>query len=78
MDVGIIDYTGRNADGKRTTIHSEVGFVCNMGSKRYYIQSGFAIPDKEKMNQETASLDRIGDSFKKIIVVGDIIKPWTN
>ena len=73
-----MSYSGKTADGKRTTIHSEVDFVCNLGSKRYYIQSAFAIPDKEKMDQETASLDRINDSFKKIIIVGDIVKPWTN
>ena len=78
VDVGIVSYTRKNAEGKRTTIHSEVDFVCNLGSKRYYIQSAFAIPDREKMDQETASLDRIDDSFKKIIIVGDIIKPWTN
>ncbi|MBQ3086190.1 MAG: ATP-binding protein [Clostridia bacterium] len=78
VDVGIVSYTGKTADGKRTTIHSEVDFVCNLASKRYYIQSAFAIPDADKMNQETASLDRIDDSFKKIIVVGDLIKPWTN
>ena len=78
VDVGIVSYTGKNAEGKRTIVHSEVDFVCNLGSKRYYIQSAFAIPDKEKMDQETASLDRIDDSFKKIIIVGDIIKPWTN
>lgn len=40
------------------------------------MQSAFSIPDEEKMKQETTSLDRIDDSFKKIIVVGDIIKPW--
>ena len=78
VDVGIVSYSAKTADGKRTTIHSEVDFVCNLGSKRYYIQSAFAIPDREKMEQETASLDHINDSFKKIIVVGDIIKPWTN
>ena len=78
VDVGIVSYTGKTADGKRTTIHSEVDFVCNLGSKRYYIQSAFAIPDREKMDQETASFDHINDSFKKIIIVGDIIKPWTN
>lgn len=78
VDVGVVSYNGKTADGKRTTIHSEVDFVCNLGSKRYYIQSAFAIPDREKMDQETASLDRINDSFKKIIIVGDIIKPWTN
>lgn len=78
VDVGIVTYSGKNTDGKRTTIHSEVDFVCNLGSKRYYIQSAFRVPDKEKMEQETASLDRIDDSFKKIIIVGDIIKPWTS
>ena len=78
VDVGIVSYSGKTADGKRTTIHSEVDFVCNLGSKRYYIQSAFAIPDKEKMDQETASFDHIDDSFKKIIIVGDIIKPWIN
>lgn len=78
VDVGIVSYSGKTADGKRTTVHSEVDFVCNLGSKRYYIQSAFAIPDREKMAQETASLDRIQDSFKKIIIVGDIIKPWIN
>ena len=78
VDVGIVSYTGKTPDGKRTTIQSEVDFVCNLGSKRYYIQSAFAIPDNEKMNQETASLNHINDSFKKIIIVGDIIKPWTN
>ena len=78
VDVGIVSYSGKNADGKRAMIHSEVDFVCNLGDKRYYVQSAFSIPDQAKMVQETASLDRIDDSFKKIIVVGDIIKPWMN
>ena len=78
VDVGIVSYTRKNAEGKRTTVHSEVDFVCNLGSKRYYIQSAFSILDREKMDQETASLDHIHDSFKKIIIVGDIIKPWIN
>ena len=47
----------------------EVDFVVNQGSKRYYIQSAFALPDKEKIDQEQASLVRISDSFKKIIIV---------
>ena len=76
VDVGIVSHTGKSKEGKRTTIQSEVDFVCNLGSKRYYMQSAFSIPDEEKMKQETTSLDRIDDSFKKIIVVGDIIKPW--
>ena len=56
----------------------EVDFVCNLGSRRYYIQSAFAIPDQEKMEQEQNSLVRIDDSFKKIIVVKDRIKLWRN
>lgn len=78
VDVGVVSYSKSVAGGKRTTVSSEVDFVCNLGSKRYYIQSAFAIPDAEKMAQETASLDHIGDSFKKIIIVADIIKPWIN
>lgn len=54
----------------------EVDFVCNQGSKRYYIQSAFSIPDREKMEHETKSLNNIGDSFKKIIIVKDNIKLW--
>lgn len=50
-------------------------FVCNKGSKRYYVQSAFAIPGNEKMQQESNSLLRIDDSFKKIIVVKDSPAP---
>ena len=53
----------------------EIDFVVNRGSERYYIQSAYEIPDSEKMAQEKASLNRIGDSFKKIIVVRDYMKP---
>lgn len=50
-------------------------FVANQGNRRYYIQSAFAMPDETKVRQETASLARIDDSFKKIIVVKDDIMP---
>ena len=56
----------------------EVDFVVNQGSKRYYIQSAFALPDKEKIDQEQASLVRISDSFKKIIIVSGNAKIWRN
>lgn len=56
----------------------EVDFVCNRGSRRYYIQSAFVIPDREKMEQEQNSLVHIDDSFKKIIVVKNRIKLWRN
>lgn len=75
VDVGIITATGRDNDGKSVRKQLEVDFVCNKGSKRYYIQSAFSIPDREKMEQESNSLLRIDDSFKKIIVVKDLPAP---
>ena len=51
----------------------EVDFVANLGSNRYYIQSAFSIPDEEKRQQEKASLVRIDDSFKKIVLVKDVV-----
>ncbi len=78
VDVGIIEHVIRNKSGKQQLIHLEVDFVCNMGNNRYYIQSAFSISDEEKMIQETSSLDRIDDSFKKIIITQDRGKPWRN
>ena len=78
VDVGVVDYFGKDKNGKRIVIHSEVDFICNVGNQRYYIQSAFSIPDEEKMKQEEASLDHINDSFKKIIIVKDHIKTWRN
>ena len=53
-------------------------FVCNKGNKRYYIQSAFEMPNKEKMDQEEKSLIHINDSFKKIIAQKDRTKLWRN
>lgn len=78
VDVGVIEHFENDKNGKTARKQLEVDFVCNQGSKRYYIQSAFAIPDKEKMEQEQKSLIHIKDSFKKIIVVKDDIKLWRN
>jgi len=78
VDVGVVEHTEKNEKGKAVRKRLEVDFVCNLGSRRYYIQSAFAIPDREKMEQEQNSLVRIDDSFKKIIVVKDRIKLWRN
>lgn len=75
VDIGEITQYSRDSSGKQTVKQLEVDFVCNKGSKRYYIQSAYAIPDKAKEEQEMAPLDKIGDSFKKIIVVGDALTP---
>ncbi len=78
VDVGVVEHLEKNIEGKIARKRLEIDFVCNLGSRRYYIQSAFAIPDKEKMNQEQSSLVRVDDSFKKIIVVKDRIKLWRN
>lgn len=76
VDVGVVEKHIKDSDGKQKNVQLEIDFVCNKGSLRYYIQSAYSVPDEAKMNQETASLDRISDSFKKIIVTQDNIKPW--
>lgn len=78
VDVGIIEHVVRTENDKRETKHLEVDFVCNKGNQRYYIQSAFSIPNAEKIAQEQASLDRIDDSFKKIIITQDRTKLWRN
>ena len=54
----------------------EVDFVANKGDRRYYIQSAYMIPDEEKRKQETAVFSKIGDNFRKIVVVGNDIYPY--
>ena len=78
VDVGIMKQRYVSKDGKWQRKQLEVDFVVNEGSQKYYIQSALAMPDEEKRKQEMASLLRIGDSFKKIIIVKDDIKPWTD
>lgn len=71
VDVGVVPVQTRKGPGNPVRSQLEVDFVCNLGSKRYYIQSAYRIPDEDKMRQEEASLRNIDDSFKKIIVVGE-------
>lgn len=76
VDVGVVEHQETTSEGKHVVKQLEVDFVCNMGSQRYYIQSAFAMPNEAKLNQEKNSLTRIDDSFKKIIIDRDTIKPW--
>lgn len=78
VDVGVVEHSVRDETGSIVRKKLEVDFVCNRGNQRYYIQSAFAIPDREKMEQEQNSLVRIGDSFKKIIIVKERVKLWRN
>lgn len=73
VDVGLVERRGVNAEGKTERKQLEVDFVANLGSQRYYIQSAFAMPTEEKRTQEKMSLLQIKDSFKKIIVVKDVV-----
>lgn len=73
VDVGVVPIAERNKEGKVTRRQLEVDFVCNLGSKRYYIQSAYSIPDMEKKDQEARPFRKIEDSFKKIIVTKDIV-----
>lgn len=71
VDVGMIEV--RSATQRKQL---EVDFVANKGDKRYYIQSAFALADEQKREQELASLKKINDSFKKIIITRDDIAPY--
>ena len=62
--------------GKSKHTQPEIDFFANKGSKRYYVQSALTVSDEEKRKQEINSLKRVGDSFKKIVVVKDNILPW--
>jgi len=76
IDVGVVEYNHKDKNGKSQRCALEVDFIANKGSKRYYIQSALSVSEEEKRKQETNSLYRIDDSFKKIIVVKDDIIPW--
>ena len=74
VDVGIVYKRIRRQDNVQEKKQLEVDFIANLGNKRYYIQSALNMPTEEKMEQEKASLINIKDSFKKIIIVKDVIK----
>ena len=74
VDIGVVEYYETKADGKRGKKQLEVDFVATKGSEKYYIQSAFALPTTDKINQEQRSLLSISDSFRKIVIVKDNIK----
>ena len=76
VDVGVVTYNWRNAEGKLIHSQLEIDFVVNKGFQRYYIQSALNIDTDEKREQETKSLARVDDSFQKIVVLKDDIIPW--
>ena len=75
VDVGVVEYFYKDSDKKSRRSQLEIDFVANKGSARYYIQSALTVSDEQKRVQEVNSLKRVGDSFKKIVVVSDNIIP---
>lgn len=78
VDVGVVAVTRADAAGKRSRAQLEVDFVCNLASRRYYIQSAYRIDSDEKMAQEQASFSHINDSFKRIVILGEHTPSYHN
>ena len=76
VDVGIVEHNSEDGDGKKTRRQLEIDFVVNRADERFYIQSALTVDDPEKRRQETESLIRVPDSFRKIVVVRDYMEPW--
>lgn len=71
VDVGVVPVVTKDEEGKQQRSNLEVDFICNLGSKRYYIQSAYRMESDEKIKQERMSLLKVDDSFKKIIIIGE-------
>lgn len=78
VDVGNITIVENGKDGKPVKKRLEVDFICNKGSKRYYIQSAYILGTEEKAAQEIRPFLKIHDSFKKIVITSDTPKPFYN
>ncbi len=76
VDVGIVELNYKDDENKSKRTWLEIDFVASDGNRKYYIQSALTVGDEEKRMQEIRSLNHIGDSFKKIVVVKDDIVPW--
>mgnify|MGYP003440170767 FL=1 len=76
VDVGVVEYNHKDDSGKKVRTQLEVDFVVNKTEKRYYIQSALTVSDEDKRRQEVNSLNKIDDSYAKIVVVRDNILPW--
>ena len=77
VDVGVVEVREMK-DGKQQQTQYEMDFIATNGQEKYYIQSAYRIDDETKRKQELQSLKRIDDSFRKVVIVGDDIAPWTD
>ena len=78
VDVGCVDDIFTDENGKRTQKQLEIDFVCNLSSRRIYIQSAMSLPSLEKLIQEQRSLLKVNDSFQKVIIVKDGISHFND
>jgi len=75
VDIGTVPSIIKNDNGNISRTQLEIDFVCNQGSKTYYIQSAYSLPDEKKREQEIRPFMKINDSFKKIVITKDVVKP---
>lgn len=78
IDVGVVPVRWKDEVGKMRLSQLEVDFVLNKGERRYYIQSALTVAEEDKRKQEVNSLNRIDDSFTKMVIIKDDILPWTD
>ena len=78
VDVGVVPTRTVNSEGRQQRSQLEIDFVCNLGSKRYYVQSAYSLPTEEKIRQEEMSLMKVDDFFKRIVVTGDDVMVHRN
>lgn len=76
VDAGNLSIVENSKDGKLVKKQLEVDFICNKGSKKYYIQSAYTLGTEEKLVQEIRPFLKINDSFKKIVITSDTPKPF--
>lgn len=76
VDVGNLTIVENGKDGRQVKKQLEVDFICNKGSKKYYIQSAYMLGTEEKMAQEIRPFLKINDSFKKMVITSDTPKPF--
>ena len=76
VDVGVVEYNYKDADGKSKKTNLEVDFIASDGNKKFYIQSALTVGEEEKRLQEVRPYSRIADSFTKVVIVNDNIIPW--
>ena len=68
VDVGVVPISSRSRGGRQEVRQNEIDFVVNRGNNKIYIQSSLRLDDEEKERQETLSLRKTGDFFKKIVI----------